>query len=157
MDNIEVSATNLHTRFEAYIKAGHLRKTPERFAILDRLIKLQAHFDVDEVYNAMESDGYHVSRATVYNTVQLLCDCGILREIHLGGNSARYELDRGNHFHLVCNNCGKIKEIEDFGTLQQTVSRNSPGFIPAYYSICVYGLCAACSRKIKRKQKSTKQ
>lgn len=150
MTQLKLSVSSLHQRFASFIESRRLRKTPERFAILEKAASLEAHFDIDVLYQAMESDGYHVSRATVYNTVELLCACGILRQIHLGGTSARFEFDRGSHFHLVCTNCGKVREIDDSGIISRIASQNSPAFQQTYYSVCVYGLCPKCARKQKK-------
>ena len=59
-----------------------MRQTPERFAILDKTLEQKVHFDIDELYKNIEAD-YHVSRSTVYNTVELLCECNILRKHYL--------------------------------------------------------------------------
>lgn len=61
-------------KFTAFLKTRKLRKTPERFFILDKVFSSSDHFDIDSLYSNIEQDSFHVSRATVYNTIGLLCD-----------------------------------------------------------------------------------
>ncbi len=124
-----------------------MRKTPERFAILDKAVELSAHFGVDELYNALENVGYHVSRATVYNTLELLCDAGIFNRHIFATNQARYELARGSHLHLICRRCGSIREVDDPTLTSRLLTEDYPGFAPEYSSTSVYGICADCKAK----------
>ena len=79
-----------HAALTAYLSAKKLRRTPERFAILDKVCEMSHHFDIDELYSAIEADGYHVSRATIYNTIDLLTDASIVRCHRFGSNQAQY-------------------------------------------------------------------
>lgn len=136
----------LSAKFTDFLNSRHLRKTPERFAILKKAIGLNAHFDVDELYSALESEGYHVSRATVYNTLELLCEAAILNRHLFDTNLARYELAcSSHHLHLICRKCGSIREIEDDTFASDMITAKYPGFMPEYSSSIVYGLCEICS------------
>ncbi len=133
--------------FTQFLNEGHYRKTPERFAILRKAIELHSHFDVDALHMAIESDGYHVSRATVYNTVELLEKAGILSKNVFGQNSAIYEVNHDNHIHLVCKKCGKIREIENPHIAGHVLQLHPEDFTPDSFAITIYGLCADCSSK----------
>ncbi|MBD5370290.1 MAG: transcriptional repressor [Bacteroides sp.] len=135
----------LRQQLTEFLRVRHLRKTPERFAILDKAVELSAHFGVDQLYNAMETEGYHVSRATVYNTLELLCEAGILNRHLFATNQARYEVARGSHLHLICRRCGKIREVDDPTLTERLLSETYDGFRPEYSSSIVYGLCDSCS------------
>lgn len=143
-------------RFTAFLEAGHHRKTQERYAIFEKIWQLRSHFEVDELYKALEDEGYHVSRSTVYTTVNLLCDSGILRRQLFGRQKAHYEIAEGNHIHLICSNCGKIKEVKDpeFQKLMQL--RRFDAFHSSYFSMNVYGICSSCIRQIKKRNNRTK-
>lgn len=138
----------LRGRLTDFLKNRHLRKTPERYAILEKAVALSAHFDVDQLYNAMEDDGYHVSRATLYNTLELLCEAGILNRHLFATNQARYEVAHGSHLHLICRRCGKIREIEDSDLTTNLLSHDYPGFHAEYSSSSIYGICDECNAKL---------
>lgn len=131
-------------RLTEYLRHQHLRKTPERYAILEKALELRAHFGVDELYSALENEGYHVSRATVYNTLELLCEATILNRHLFATSHARYELAAGAHLHLICRKCGSITECEDETLASGLLSVHYPGFKPEYSSSIVYGLCEKC-------------
>ncbi len=133
--------------FTRFLSAGKFRKTPERFAILRKALDMNSHFEVDALHIAIEKDGYHVSRATVYNTVELLNQAGILRKNAFGQNPAIYEVNRDNHIHLICKRCGKIREIENPHIASQVMQLNPGNFLPDSYSITLYGICGECSLK----------
>lgn len=136
-------------KFTEFLKAKKLRKTQERFAILEVVESMPAHFEVDEVRRALEERGYHCSIATIYSTVELLCQCGILRRLLFNMHNACYELAGRNHIHLICYQCGKVREVDDPRMMAGMSSLKFPSFQTLYFSTCVYGLCSRCSRKIK--------
>ena len=143
-----VSQTNLSPRekFRQYLADHKLRKTPERFALLDKAITLPGHFGADLLYESMESSGYHVSLATIYSTLELLVDCGLLTRHRFGSRKTCFEVALGSHFHLVCSACGRIREIEE-EQMSHIEGMNLDGFKPTYCSTTIYGICRECSEK----------
>lgn len=139
-------------KFTRFLKSKKLRKTPERFAILDKILEMQIHFGVEDVYRALETDAYHVSLATVYNTIDLLTECGLLHKHQFDSHQAQYEVSAGNHFHLICTQCGKIKEMKNDEFIRQLTMRRYTAFQPTYLSANLYGLCSACIRHNKKKK-----
>lgn len=137
--------------FTKYLVQRKLRRTPAREAVLERVVAMPDHFYADELVRNVEA--FNVSRATVYNTIELLTDAGILRRHTFGTNPAQYELIIGpaNHHHLVCTRCNKVKEIKDPEFDRLLSSRHFSGFSPAYIDLYIYGVCSRCSRKKKRK------
>ncbi|MCX6161033.1 MAG: transcriptional repressor [Ignavibacteriae bacterium] len=93
---------------------GH-RITNERFLILDSALSMESHFDADELYIKMSGDYIRVSRATVYNTLELMNGCNILTKHNFKGDRARYETKYGrkNHYHIICLSCNTILEFEN--------------------------------------------
>lgn len=130
--------------FTQFLNDGKYRKTPERYAILRKALAMDSHFEVDALHLAIENDGYHVSRATVYNTVELLEEAGILRKNVFGQNTSTYEVARSNHIHMVCRNCGRIKEIEDPHIAAEVMALKADNFRPLSFAITVYGICSDC-------------
>lgn len=131
--------------FTRFLTKGKFRKTPERFAILRKAVELHSHFDVDTLHMAIENDGYHVSRATVYNTVELLENAGILSKNVFGQATAIYEVNHDNHIHLVCKRCGRIREVENPHIAAHVMQLNPDNFIPESFAITLYGVCGDCS------------
>ena len=146
-DKTKTAAVGKLTR---YLTQRKLRKTPERFAILDKVFDLSEHFSVEELHAAMlAEDGYHVSCATVYHTLELLVEAGLVRRRTFGRKSARYEHIEGmpNHHHLVCAKCGKVREIKDSAVDTLLASLKFGSFKPTYADLYIYGICSRCSRK----------
>ncbi len=151
-DKIKQSVRNTFTE---YLHSKKLRKTPERYAILDKVFDMTDHFYIESLYTALESEAYHVSRATVYNTIELLIDCGLVRRHQFNNQPAQYEKITGignNHHHLICTQCGKIKEVKDPELMKMMNARRYPTFHTAYFAIYVYGVCSRCQRKNKKKK-----
>ena len=132
-------------KFKDYLKNAKHRITPERFEVLDAALDQEGHFGADELFVSMKTNQSHVSRATVYNTLDLLEQCGIVARRNFGDNISRYEssMDRKNHDHLICTNCGQIREFTS-SKIQKIVDEISEelGFEPSGYSFNIFGKCA---------------
>ena len=139
-------------RFADYIKERGLRKTPERVAILDALYATSDHVDADTLYARLLEDGTQVSRATVYNTLDLLIECDLVVRHQFGQQQAKYEraFAYWQHDHLICVDCGEILEFCDprLQEIQETVA-DIYGFEVARHALTVYGHCRrqACPNK----------
>lgn len=142
-------------RFEAYLKAASKRCTPERFAILEAVDACPVHFRAEDVISCLTDRRYHVSAPTVYSTLDLLYDCGMVKRFVISRGCYDYERAdtagiAGHHVHLVCSSCGKVKLLRDAELARSIAARSWAGFTPADYSLNIYGTCSACRRRARR-------
>lgn len=151
--NIEDYANNVNPvirKFSEYLDQHGMRKTTERYAILDHIMNINGHFTIEELQQMIDGDGFRVSRSTVYNTVELLIEAKMLRRHVFEGMQAQYERITSPHTHLICTNCGKVKEVRDINFAAFMNARRFNAFNTDHYSLYVYGTCSTCARKLKR-------
>lgn len=130
--------------FADFLKQRGQRQTPERFAILESIYATGDHVDADALYLRLKNDGVQVSRATVYNTLELLLDCDLVVKHQFGKTQAKYERSFAywQHDHLLCIDCGAIFEFCDprIQSIQETVAEIY-GFEIAQHALNMYGHC----------------
>lgn len=130
--------------FREYLRQQGLRQTPERFAILDEVYASADHFDADQLFVRMKQRGSRVSRATVYNTLELLQDCDLVVRHQFGKNQAKFERSYAywQHDHLICVDCGDILEFCDprLQAIHDTLAEIFD-FEITHHALHVYGRC----------------
>lgn len=134
-------------RFESFLRGKDLRLTEARAAIVEAALARSGHYPIEELIADLKRRGIRGSKATVYRTLPLLAEAGILQPAILAGDSRSYETTFGeeHHDHLLCSRCGKVVEFgfEPFERLQREVA-TSHGFRLESHHHELVGTCPEC-------------
>ncbi len=149
--NDEKRRTAARKALEAHIASRGMRATPERFAILDSLMSLRVSFDVAALGEKLAADGFRVSRATLYNSLHLFEQAGIVARSRAGEADADARVweivaDRGVTITLVCTRCGRRRNVRDQALTRQLMARRFSSFTATGIDVCVRGLCPRCRK-----------
>lgn len=148
------------TIFRKYLAKRGLKLTSERQALFDELFARHEHFEADELLVRLRTKHKKISRATIYRTLDLLVDSGIVGRVRIGESGYRYERLRAgeHHDHLICNECGRVIEFFEpaIESLQDEVCEKY-GFLALSHSHQLRGICRQCRPRAARRQAETSQ
>ena len=149
-DSLAAMDSNIEKRLQQFILSKGLRNTPQRNAIVEAVFSSDDHFNADELWDRIRHTQSRSSRATVYRTISLLVEAGLLHEIDLGDDQKTYDpnfVDSPAHNHLICIDCGKVLEFEDpnIQHMNDCAARRL-GFAPTRQTLKI----EACCEKLRR-------
>ncbi|MDQ0184565.1 Fur family transcriptional regulator [Cytobacillus sp. FSL R5-0569] len=126
------------------LKEKNLRVTPQRIQILTTLIDMNGHPTAEDIQKRIPI----ISLATIYNNLKLFVELGIINELPYGNGLSRFEFSQSNHYHVICESCGKIADINypELTEIEEMVA-NLTGFSVNKHNMEVYGKCQECIEK----------
>ncbi|MDR1451967.1 MAG: transcriptional repressor [Helicobacteraceae bacterium] len=137
-------------RFSKILKAKELKYTRQREIILRAIAASKSHFIPEELRSKVVSEfgGAHIGSATVYRTLALLEEAGIVTSVSFGASGKRYEFGlKAHHDHMICNACGKMIEfVDDEIENRQKAIAASHGFKIISHAMQIHGLCKGCQK-----------
>lgn len=138
-------------QLEEFMAKHGLRRTQERFAMLEVATKFRNPFTVAEIRARSASDGHQITDSTAYSCLQLLVEAGLLRRVDIPGQPRRFEVigdeQSRRYIHLVCDVCGRIKDVRDPDIDRLIQNKRFSSFTTSHYSLTVFGRCRACGHK----------
>lgn len=137
----------IERRFEEYLERKGLNLTRQRQQILQALMSAEKHLGVEEVYDLLKRKDPALGRATIFRTVKLLQECGLVAEVTSANGRSKYELkaDRPHHDHMICVECGRITEFQSprMEHFQDEAIRKH-GFEALWHRHEIFGRCTRC-------------
>lgn len=131
-------------KFLIFLEEKGLRKTTERMMMLEEIYSRHDHFDAEDLYRTMVDKKQYVSRATIYNNLEVLLECGLIRKNQFGNNVTKYEKAANfrQHDHLICLDCQQVKEFCDPRLQQiQKMIGEMMKFEITQHDLLLYGHC----------------
>ncbi|MCR4809610.1 MAG: transcriptional repressor [Prevotella sp.] len=154
-DNVRQASERI---LDNYLEMNNYRKTPERYAILKAVYDIDGHFSLEDLGQKL-ADGLHfpVSRATLYNTLNLFIELRIVIRHNIQGIT-KYEAyyPGDNHCHQICTMCGKVTEVKAPEVRKAIESMHLKRFRQDVFSLYIYGICSTCQSVITRKSNKHK-
>lgn len=141
--------SKLNGELERAFQSVGLRRTAQRFAVLEFLARNPVHANADEIFHAVNLYDPRASRATVYNNLRSLAKAGLVREVLSDATAARFDANLHRHHHFICEICGEVEDVPWFD-LPDAAGRSAlRGREIRNYEITFRGLCPRCAKKGK--------
>ena len=128
-------------------KKSGVRITPQRQAIIRYLIASHSHPTADEIYQALSPDFPNISVATIYNNLRVFKSIGIVKELTYGDASSRFDFNTHNHYHVICEKCGKIVDFHYPQLDEVEQLAHITEFDVTHHRMEIYGICKECKDK----------
>ena len=130
------------------LKMKNISLSHQRLKVLEYLIKNQCHPTVDKIFSDLQKDIYTLSKTTVYNTLRMLSEAGLVRVVAIEDNETRYDVITENHGHFKCESCGTIYDVSvDMDSL---ICKDLDSFIVNDMNVYFKGICQRCLANIEK-------
>jgi Fur family transcriptional regulator, ferric uptake regulator len=135
---------------QEFLRGSGLKLTRQRSDLLDAIFSSHRHFSAEELHRELDREGHRVSVATIYRSLSVLVEGGLLQRLDVGNGRVLYEHTYGqlHHDHMVCLDCGRITEFRspEIEELQEKAAR-AHRFTTVAHSHKLYGYCSSCSKR----------
>lgn len=140
--------TDLPTAFRDFLKEKNQHYTSQRSLIVNEFVRAETHLSVEELYRVVRKKEPSIGQVTVFRTLKLLEEAGMVNPVNFGDKIARYELNykTKHHDHLVCTRCGRVIEVVD-NKLEKRKEKicDKHNFMPTHHRLEIFGICKACN------------
>ena len=155
MDSANHNTDTFKGLFSNHLKDKRLRNTAERHAILTSVCQTKGLFTLEMIWQDLEESNFHVSRASVYNTMELLLDANIVIRHQFAGSIVQYELKyiTEQYHYIICTRCNSVQKIKNEKLKRIFFDFKIPKFTVEHYSLQFYGICSKCKYKIAQEEK----
>ncbi|MGD1873262.1 MAG: Fur family transcriptional regulator [Mastigocoleus sp.] len=126
------------------LKSKGLRVTPQRFAVYSNLLNRQDHPTAEQILISLNKNSPTSSQATIYSSLQVLRDAGLVREVLLEEGVCRYDANVSLHHHFCCKKCGSIEDIPWEQIEDISFKSLRPGLTVDNYELTLHGVCDRC-------------
>lgn len=159
-EETSISIDKARRIFENYLKTNRMRKTPERFAVLEAIYESRAAFTIEDIYrDVMDRKKFQISLSTIYNTMGIIEKAHLVvrHQVNWQGDPRLMHYEKSfcaeSRHHFVCKECGDTFDIADRSLVKAIEKQKKAGFHPESYMLFIYGTCAKCyAKKMKRKK-----
>ncbi|MDP3387219.1 MAG: transcriptional repressor [Eubacteriales bacterium] len=128
---------------KGFLSDNSIKPSIQRVKIYQFLLNNKIHPTADEIYNRLNAELITLSKTTVYNTLHLFVDKGVVQPIHIEGNEVRYDADFSQHAHFKCNGCGMVYDLHLNLNIQNISELKN--FEVKDIQVLMSGLCDRCS------------
>jgi Fur family ferric uptake transcriptional regulator len=159
MDSTSNHAEKMQILFSNYLKNKKLKNTAERTAICSTVCRINKPFSLDMIRQQLEDINFRVSRASIYNTMELLLDANIVVRHQFNGTTVQYELKHSDeqNIHAICTHCGTVRKVKNEKLDNQFTDFKIPKFSLEHYALQFYGTCSKCKFRLQKETKINKK
>ncbi len=150
MDNSQKLKEEVRDIFTDYLAIHKLSQTKERYILLDFIYSSFDFFNIESLNQTLIDSKIYISRATIYNTMELLMQCGLVVHHQFGNNDPVYECTYSNNHHnnIICIVCGSVQRVDGLGDVfHPSMKRKIRKFKVGFYRLHLYGICSKCEFK----------